>query len=263
MAILRKKTRDNFTVITNEVFKDRELSMKGRGLLCTMLSLPDMWEFSEKGLEALFPDGQYAVRSAIKELTELGYLKRNRVRSEEGQFKGWEWIVCDHRMNGRDPQSEPPNLGNPNLADQPQLRTKESRTNESRTEGWKELTNSDEQDDFGNQLSRAREYEMETATESDVLDVVSYICSKNEYRKSVNEPMMDGKTQCAFSKEPLDSIMTNVSANAEEVKGAIDRLLYSRPSLYRKPPSYLLRDCEDEICEMIEDARTGTRWSKW
>lgn len=52
MAVLRKAHKSNFTVIDNQVFKSN-LSLKARGLLCTMLSLPDNWEFSEKGLQMI------------------------------------------------------------------------------------------------------------------------------------------------------------------------------------------------------------------
>lgn len=62
MAVLRKAQKSNFTVIDNQVFKSN-LSLKARGLLCTMLSLPDNWKFSEKGLQMILPaDGQTSVR---------------------------------------------------------------------------------------------------------------------------------------------------------------------------------------------------------
>lgn len=69
--------------------------MKAMGLLCKMLSLPDNWRFSEQGLASLFDkDGIRAVRSALHELQDLGYLHRYQVR-EGGKFAEWVWDVSD------------------------------------------------------------------------------------------------------------------------------------------------------------------------
>ena len=72
MAVLRKAHKSNFTVIDNQVFKSN-LSLKARGLLSTMLSLPDNWNFSTAGLTSILPsDGESIIRSAIKELEANG-----------------------------------------------------------------------------------------------------------------------------------------------------------------------------------------------
>lgn len=126
MAFLRKEHKENYTCISNDVFKS-DLSLKARGMLCTMLSLPDDWEFSENGLQAILKDGQTSVRSAIKELESAGFLSRTRERDESGRMGKCVWIVCDY------PRFENPNLVNPNLGNEPQLNTKEQSTNKSNT----------------------------------------------------------------------------------------------------------------------------------
>ena len=126
MAFLRKEHKENYTCISNDVFKS-DLSLKARGMLCTMLSLPDDWEFSENGLQAILKDGQTSVRSAIKELESAGFLSRTRERDENGRMGKCVWIVCDY------PRFENPNLANSNLGNEPQLSTKEQSTNESST----------------------------------------------------------------------------------------------------------------------------------
>lgn len=126
MAFLRNEHKENYTCISNDVFKS-DLSLKARGMLCTMLSLPDDWEFSENGLQAILRDGQTSVRSAIKELESAGFLSRTRERDESGRMGKCVWIVCDY------PRFENPNLVNSNLGNEPQLSTKESSTNESTT----------------------------------------------------------------------------------------------------------------------------------
>lgn len=126
MAFLRKEHKENYTCISNDVFKS-DLSLKARGMLCTMLSLPDDWEFSENGLQAILKDGQTSVRSAIKELESAGFLSRTRERDENGRMGRCVWIVCDY------PRFENPNLVNFNLENRPQLSTKEQSTYKSNT----------------------------------------------------------------------------------------------------------------------------------
>lgn len=126
MAFLRKEHKENYTCISNDVFKS-DLSLKARGMLCTMLSLPDDWEFSENGLQAILKDGQTSVRSAIKELEAAGFLSRTRERDESGRMGRCIWIVCDY------PRFENPSMGAPsldksNLDYEPQLSTKEQST---------------------------------------------------------------------------------------------------------------------------------------
>ena len=63
MAVLINRTQKNFTMISNSILRDKDLSLKDRGLLCTICSLPDKWEFSIAGLSAIIPDGKDAVRT--------------------------------------------------------------------------------------------------------------------------------------------------------------------------------------------------------
>lgn len=133
MAFLRKEHKENYTCISNDVFRS-DLSLKARGMLCTMLSLPDDWEFSENGLQAILKDGQTSVRSAIKELESAGFLSRTRERDENGRMGRCVWIVCDY------PRFENHNLGNANLENRPQLSTKESSTNRQTTKESKKET---------------------------------------------------------------------------------------------------------------------------
>ena len=130
MAFLRKEHKENYTCISNDVFRS-DLSLKARGMLCTMLSLPDDWEFSENGLQAILKDGQTSIRSAIKELEGAGFLSRTRERDESGRMGRCVWIVSDY------PRFENPNLVNSNLGNGPQLSTKESSTNKSTTKELK------------------------------------------------------------------------------------------------------------------------------
>lgn len=129
MAILKNPSRKKFTVVDNHALRDDNLSLKARGLLVTMLSLPNNWKFSENGLCALFKkDGQASIRSGLKELESSGYLVRRRTRDDMGRVDGVEWIIYDQ------PRLENRNVDNPSLDSQPQLNTNQSKTKESNTE---------------------------------------------------------------------------------------------------------------------------------
>lgn len=131
MAVLRKEKKSNFTVIDNAIFKDNTLSMKAKGLLCQMLSLPDCWDYSIAGLTTLVNDGESAVRSALKELEEAGYFRREQVR-KNGKIAKIEYIIseCKNCENLVVENLKQENLIQENRA---QLNTKESNTNKSKT----------------------------------------------------------------------------------------------------------------------------------
>lgn len=94
MAVLRKEKKSDYTVIDNGIFKDKTLSMKAKGLLCQMLSLPDNWDYSIAGLVTLVNDGESAVRSALKELKDAGYFRREQVR-KDGKIAKIEYVISE------------------------------------------------------------------------------------------------------------------------------------------------------------------------
>ena len=109
MAIFRKVKRTDFTIIDNSVFKNKQLTLKGKGLLCTMLSLPDDWNFSEDGLANLSNDGKATIRSTLKELMDFGYLVRTRNRDEKGILRDYVYTIYE------EPTCDYPTLDKPTL----------------------------------------------------------------------------------------------------------------------------------------------------
>lgn len=133
MAILRNPNKGNFTVIANKALSDSNLSLKARGLLATMLSLPDNWKFSENGLCSILPkDGQASIRSGIKELKEAGYLKQDQQRDNAGKLTGVIWTISD-KPHLENPHFENPSVVNPNLENQPLLNNNIYNTNKTNT----------------------------------------------------------------------------------------------------------------------------------
>ena len=80
--IFRVERTKNFTVMSNHHFKNKNLTLKAKGLLSLMLSLPEDWNYKMQGLATLSRDGIDSVRSAIKELEHHGYVERHRLRNE-------------------------------------------------------------------------------------------------------------------------------------------------------------------------------------
>lgn len=106
-----------FLLIRNDVVRDARLSYRARGLLCAMLSFPDNWQFNRDWLAACSAgEGQRAVRTALRELEDIGYLVRERTRLNKGRF-GWDHVVYDTPQDvsagqptgAKPPSGQPPN----------------------------------------------------------------------------------------------------------------------------------------------------------
>ena len=108
MPRIKKIVRNNFTTVHNDFLWDTSLSITDRGLLITMLSRPDDWDFSGKGLAKILPDGEKKVYAALKRLEELGYLKRIRVHDEQGRVTDWEYQFSDSPVFLSDDYDEEP-----------------------------------------------------------------------------------------------------------------------------------------------------------
>lgn len=117
MSIVRVHKTKNFTVMSNYHFKEKKMSLKAKGLLSLMLSLPDDWNYSISGLVKLSKDGKDGVMSALAELEVFGYLSRNRTTNAKGQFSGVEYHIYE------EPQREEPVAENPNSAKQDEENT--------------------------------------------------------------------------------------------------------------------------------------------
>lgn len=86
MAVFRVNKNKNYTVISNYHLRDLNLSLRAKGLLSLMYSLPDDWDYSIKGLAAICKEGEKAIRTVLTELEDAGYLTRTRVQNDKGHF---------------------------------------------------------------------------------------------------------------------------------------------------------------------------------
>ena len=107
MAVFRiEKTRD-YTVMSNHHLRDMSLSLKAKGLLSLMLSLPENWDYTMKGLARICKDGIDSISGGIRELEEHGYLIRERVRGANGQLGSIEYTILEQPKEPTPAQEKP------------------------------------------------------------------------------------------------------------------------------------------------------------
>ena len=88
------KTKD-YTIMANHHLKNRDLSLKAKGLLSVMLSLPEDWHFTVHGLVSICKEGRDSISGAVRELEVAGYIVRHRLRDKEGHINGLEYIIYE------------------------------------------------------------------------------------------------------------------------------------------------------------------------
>lgn len=93
MAVCRVEKTKNYTVMANYHLRDKRLSLKAVGLLSKMLSLPEEWDYTTRGLAAICKDGVDAIGAALKELENCGYLVRHRLRDDRGRMRDTEYVI--------------------------------------------------------------------------------------------------------------------------------------------------------------------------
>ena len=132
MSVVRVHKSKNFTVMSNYHFKEKGMSLKAKGLLSLMLSLPDTWNYSVSGLVTLSKDGKDSVMSALAELEKFRYLERERITNDKGQFAGIEYHIFEQPQKEKpiaaNPIEENSALENPTAENRKQLNTNQSIT---------------------------------------------------------------------------------------------------------------------------------------
>ena len=155
MAVFRiERTRD-YTVMSNHHLKDTALSLKAKGLLSMMLSLPDEWNYTTRGLAAICKEGVDAIGGALRELEKAGYIVRRQLRGPGGRISDTEYTIYEKpRPAAEEPPEEPgpdtpapdtgapdtenpylvePDMGEPSTEKPAELNTKRSSKNQSIT----------------------------------------------------------------------------------------------------------------------------------
>ncbi len=114
MAVCRVEKNRNYTTMSNYHLRDRSLSNKARGLLSTMLSLPEDWDYTTRGLALICKDGVDSITAQLKELEQYGYLSRRRLRDENGRITDMEYIIYE-KPHTASPDTASPYTENPDM----------------------------------------------------------------------------------------------------------------------------------------------------
>ena len=110
MAVFRIDKTKNYTVMANYHLRDTSLSLKAKGLLSLMLSLPEGWDYTTKGLACICKDGVDSICSTVKELENAGYVQRRRLRNELGHLTEVEYTILEKPVRP-DSTENPPKAG--------------------------------------------------------------------------------------------------------------------------------------------------------
>ena len=113
MAVFRVERNRGYTVMSNHHLRNKELSLKAKGLLSQMLSLPEDWDYTLAGLSLINKESIDAIRTAIWELEKAGYITRRQGRDERGKMTAIEYTIYEQPQP---PQLDSPILENPTSA---------------------------------------------------------------------------------------------------------------------------------------------------
>lgn len=154
MAVFRiERTRD-YTVMSNHHLRNEKLSLKAKGLLSMMLSLPDDWNYTTRGLAKICKEGVDAIGGALRELESAGYIVRHQLRDRYGRISDTEYVIYEQPQPKQpdmpqpdtaspgtenpdmvNPDMETPDMAVPDTENPPQLNTKKSNIQKSNTHG--------------------------------------------------------------------------------------------------------------------------------
>lgn len=107
MAVFRIDKTKNYTVMANYHLRDISLSLKAKGLLSLMLSLPEGWDYTTKGLACICKDGVDSICSTVKELENAGYVQRRRLRNELGHLTEVEYTILEKPVRPASTENPP------------------------------------------------------------------------------------------------------------------------------------------------------------
>ena len=210
MAVFRVERNSGYTVMSNHHLRNKELTLKAKGLLSQMLSLPEDWDYTLAGLSHINRESIDAIRTAVWELEKAGYILRRQGRDEKGKMTAIEYTIyeqpqpmLENPIPGK-PMLENPTTDNPTSENPTQLNKDRSRTNLSKKE--KSITDLPSTDSFPilspdpSPCRAAPERKGTEAFKQSAVDIYREIIMENiEYDTLTQDPKMD--------KERLDEIV--------------------------------------------------------
>ena len=205
MAIFRVEKNKNYTVMSNYHLKDKNLSLKSKGLLSVILSLPDEWNYTTRGLASICKEGVDCISASLRELETVGYLERNQLRDERGRITDTEYIIYEF------PQDNPTEAPDTNKPYTPSPCTENPYMDEPLTENTAQYNTNIQNTKkvnthvLNNHLSIPRERQNQSLSNS--IDRIDEIDSYNNYREIIYENI-DYEILCErHDRKTLDEIV--------------------------------------------------------
>ena len=275
MAVFRIEKNKNYTVMANYHLRDISLSLKAKGLLSLMLSLPEGWDYTTKGLACICKDGVDSICSTVKELENAGYVQRRRLRNELGHLTEIEYTILEKPVRtaaseeslpdssekaGTPPKREKPVLDDPVL-DNPELAFPEQEEPE--------------------QENPAQLNIQESITEKSITDLSSkdsFFPSTGALPVNKQAPLTDGKTEREKIREQIAYEIMVERYSREQLDELVEIML--EVAMNRSPTIRIGREAEyatayvqdrfsritsmhiERVCDGIRDNHTQVRNTK-
>lgn len=214
MAVFRVERTRDYTVMCNHHLKDSNLSLKAKGLLSMMLSLPDEWNYTTRGLAAICKEGVDAIGKTLKELEQAGYIIRRRLRGKDGRISDTEYTIFEKPRKPKNsaPDTTPPDTENPYMvnpgmeesdAEKPdtdnpaQLNTKKSNTQKTITD----LSNTHSFFPSAEETCNSGRTERGT-TSGDIRAQIEYEIMVQRYRRDQLDELVEIMLEVALNRSP-------------------------------------------------------------
>ena len=280
MAVFRIEKNKNYTVMANYHLRDISLSLKAKGLLSLMLSLPEGWDYTTKGLACICKDGVDSICSTVKELEKAGYVQRRRLRNELGHLTEIEYTILEKPVRpssseesalpdsswkaGTQPKREKPVLGYPVLDNPEQAFPEQAIPEQEEPE----------------QENPAQLNIQESITEKSITDLSSKdsFFPSGALLENRQAPLTDGRTERERIREQIEYEIMRDRYSREQIDELVEIML--EVSMNRSPTIRIGRDSEyatayvqdrfsritsmhiERVCDGIRDNHTQVRNTK-
>ena len=237
MAVFRVEKTKDFTVMSNHHLRDKRLTLKAKGLLSQMLSLPEDWDYTLAGLAYINRESKDAIRSAVEELEKAGYLERRQTMDRRGQFSCNEYVIHESPVEkapenvpsseeplSAKPLSEKPTTDNPTaekpLTDFPtqrnkkKSRTKNSITDLSRTDSFlpsEPVCNGEHQVATVSPAEPTEGMNEGSSVRERVKKQIEYNVMVGRYNRAQLDELVEIMVEVAMNKSPMTKISSNQS----------------------------------------------------
>lgn len=242
MPIYRTEKKNNFTIIDNRFLRSMELSLKAKGLLAMMLSLPEEWVYSIRGLAAICKENANTVRSTLNELETLGYLTREKRHDDNGRFDHIYYIheqsvfTEAKKPHVEEPHMEQPPMEQPCMVNAALINKEESRKEKLNTEG-----------------STTDQSNLSEGEEEPPLAALSFDGDENDYAMEWMDRVVTPTAESSFCKTWASP---HAGKSAEDYRRMISANTEYR--VYAEDPNFDCRRME-ELIEIAADAAASTR----